>query len=209
MVRRRRLFIPGLPQHIVQRGNNRSNMFSVPSDYELFLLMLYDASRRYDVEVYAYVLMTNHVHMIVTPHTPRGIARMLQSVGSRYVGYFNKRHGRTGTLFEGRYRASVIDTDLYFLQCLRYVELNPVRAGLVSRPEAYAWSSYQTHALGAPDPLLVTHPLYLQLGPTPDARQVSWQEICAVALPPEDLGKIREAIHHGQSLGPVRIPPEE
>src|SRR5688572_23586285 len=174
MARRPRIFIPGVSHHVIQRGNNRGDIFYVPSDYELFLLVLSDAARRSNVTVDAYALMTNHVHVVLTPQSSAGVPTTMQAVGRRYVYYFNRRYGRTGGLFEGRYRDTLVDNDEYWFTCIRYVELNPVRAGLAATPDGYRWTSYRTHALGTPDPVVTPHAMYLSLGATPELRQQAW-----------------------------------
>jgi putative transposase len=149
--------------------------------------------------------MTNHVHLLVTPRTAIAISMAMQAVGRRYVYHFNRRYGRTGTLFEGRYRSALIQTESHWFNCMRYVELNPVRAALVSRPETYPWSSYPCNALGMPDRLVVPHPLYQSLGDSPLIRQQSWREICGQEIPERQLAEIRHAVHYGRSLGDVDV----
>jgi putative transposase len=199
MSRRRRVFVPGLSQHVVQRGNNRCIIFRTPSDYRFFLSLLQHSSRKYKAEVHGYVLMTNHVHFLVTPSDAYSLPRMMQGIGRLYVPFYNRRYGRTGTLWEHRYDASLLHDDAYWLTCLRYVELNPVRAGLTDSPEKYPWSSYRAHAFGREDPILPTrHPLYVQLGGTDRDRQEAWRSVCAAQIPEHDLDRIRRAIHSGQ-----------
>jgi putative transposase len=195
------LKIPGVTQHVIQRGNNRSDIFRSPSDYEFFLDTLHDASTRYQMDIHTYTLMTNHVHFLVTPRTGTAVSTTMQAIGAKYVRYFNHRYRRTGTLFEGRYRSMVIDTEAYWFTCMRYVELNPVRAALVSQPDAYQWSSYSANALGTPDRLIVPHPLYISLGESPAVRQRNWRALCEEALSPEQLAEIRDVAHRGGTLG--------
>jgi putative transposase len=204
MPRIRRLQIAGLTQHVIQRGNNRSDIFKCAGDYAVFLSVLREAAARHQLEIHSYALMTNHFHLLATPQTASALAKTMQSVGLRYVYHFNSRYARTGTLFEGRYRSVLIDTESYWFNCMRYVELNPVRAGLVSTPEAYAWSSYASNALGMPDQLIVPHTLYELLGDSPPARQQTWREICGQAFAEGQLEEIRHAVHYGHPLGNVR-----
>jgi putative transposase len=201
MARALRLQIPGLSQHVIQRGNNRSDLFRCAMDYAFFLTTLREAARRCHFDVHAYVLMTNHVHALATPRIKTGLSRGMQIVGTRYVNYFNRRYARTGTLFDGRYRSMAIETERYWFTCMRYVELNPVRAGLVSRPEDYRWSSYGANALGIRDGLVVPHPLYLSLGESPTVRQRKWLEICGEAISDEQLAEIRQVVHLGGVFG--------
>jgi len=206
MARRRRLRIAGVSHHVIQRGNNRMEIFRSDDDREVFLAMLRDASTRRRLEIHSYALMNNHVHLVVTPRTTTALEKTMQSVGFRYARHVNQCYARTGTLYEGRYRAMVIDTERYLFTCMRYVELNPVRAGLVSRPEAYYWTSYMANAFGAPDALVTPHPLYSSLAPTPAARQRCWRAVCAAALPAEELDRVRAAVHRGDALGAVVLP---
>lgn len=148
MARQPRYVLPGQPQHVIQRGNNRDVIFVAEADYRFYLDKLKDACDRMGCEVHAYVLMTNHVHLLMTPYEENSLGRVMQSLGRRYVQYFNYRYRRTGTLWEGRYRATLIDAESYLLTCYRYIELNPVRAGMVSHPGDYPWSSYRSNALG-------------------------------------------------------------
>jgi len=200
MPRPRRLQNADLTQHVINRGNNRCEMFRTEKDYASFLVLLRDAAERYHLDVHSYTLMTNHFHFIATPRVDSALSRVMHLLGTRYVGYFNRRYSRTGRLFEGPFRSTVIDTETYWFTCMRYVELNPVRGGLVAEPGDYRWSSYRANALGTDDELLVPHPLYLSLGETAAYRQRSWREICGQAIPSEELFEVRDAIRHG----PVR-----
>jgi putative transposase len=148
MPRLPRYVLPGQPQHVIQRGNNRSPLFNVEADYACFLHYMQDACRRHGCHVHAYVLMTNHIHLLITPESKDGLSKVMQSVGRRYVQYFNTSYQRTGTLWEGRYKATIVDSESYLLTCYRYIELNPVRAKLVGHPAEYRWSSYHANALG-------------------------------------------------------------
>ena len=198
MARRPRVCPPGLTQHVVQRGNNRGPVFRNVSDYRFFLWLLGRESARYAVKVHAYALMTNHVHLMATPADGTGLSRMMQGIGRIYVPAFNVRYQRTGGLWEGRYRSFAIEDERYWLACLRYVELNPVRAGLVSAPEEYPWSSARTHICGQPDPVVIDHALYLRLGATAAGRQQAWGAICHVVVSDPELAAIRHAVKTGR-----------
>lgn len=202
MARLPRPRIIDLTQHVIQRGNNRSDIFRSPQDFDLYLACIAEACSLHRLTVNAYVLMTNHVHLMLMPQTPDAISQAMQTIGRRYVYYFNHRYGRTGGLFEGRYRSTIIDSERYWFRCMRYVELNPVRAGLVEHPHHYRWSSHRSHALGIKDRLLVPHPLYLALGDSPAARQVAWREICREAVPSDELAELRRALHRGSGVRP-------
>lgn len=195
MPRLHRLRIPGISQHLVLRGNNRSTIFRADTDYRSLLAILREASQRCSGDVHGYVLMENHVHLLMTPRTPRSIERTMHLVGLRYVRYFNRTYKRTGTLFEGRYRATVVEDERYWITCLRYIELNPVRAGIVRRPEDYQWSSHRSNALGAADRLLTRHQRYVDLGGAPSVRQRIWRQMCGVDLSVEELDSIRFAVY--------------
>lgn len=201
MARPLRFFIPGLTLHVTQRGSNRGVIFRGASDYEVFIQILRHAVHRYDLQVHAYALMTNHIHLMLTPGTATALPRAMQCVSRRYVQFFNRRYERTGSLWQGRYRMSVIHDERYWLTCMRYVELNPVRAGLAKVPEDYRWSSYRIHAVGEPNALVTPHPLYLALGATADSRREAWRRTCGAAMTPEDLQGIRHSISTGVILG--------
>jgi putative transposase len=208
MARAHRLKMAGLTQHVIQRGNNRSDIFRDRDDYEFFLAVLERACKQEDVAVHNYVLMTNHVHMVMTPRKDAAVSLLMQAIGRFYVLHFNRRHARTGALFEGRYRSFVVDTDSYFFKCMRYVELNPVRAGLVTQPADYPWCSYRANALGASDGIVNPHGLYTSLGSCPSSRQANWREICAEGLPENQLAEIRTAVQRGGALGRVILEPD-
>lgn len=201
MARLPRFFVSGQPLHIIQRGNNHARIFRHRTDYRLFLEYLRKASRLHGVLVHAYVLMTNHVHLLATPVNEDSVPKALQSVGRRYVQRFNWTYGRSGTLWEGRYRACPIDSDKYLFTCMRYIELNPVRAGLVRQPHDYAWSSYRANALGAPNSLVTSHALYESLAPTSPERQAAYRGMFDVALPDADLEALRESTNKNWALG--------
>ena len=201
MVRQRRYGVAGQPQHIIQRGNNRGPIFFGEGDQTLFIEFLAGAADRYGLAIHAYVLMPNHLHLLATPGEADSLSRAMQAFGRRYVRYVNRRHGRTGTLWEGRFRSTVVDSERYLMACMRYIDLNPVRAGLVPAPEGYPWSSHRHLAQGRADALVTPHPLYLALGPTPEARQASYAALCRQALAPEIVEALRHHTNAGWALG--------
>jgi len=199
---------PDIPQHIIQRGNDRQACFADKQDFAVYLNCLDESSRRYCVDIHAWALMTNHVHLIVSPRSDGSISLMMQAVGRDYVSWFNKRHTRTGTLWEGRFRSCLIDSEHYLLTCYRYVEMNPVRAGLVSHPVLYEWSSYRHNALGHRSRLLTAHPVYLQLGRSAAERLAAYQELFSEQLDETQLSDIRAATNRGLALGSQRFKDE-
>ena len=203
MAHPRRVQIAGLTQHVLNRGNNRCDIFRAAKDYAFFLVALRDAAVKHQLDIHSYTLMTNHFHLVVTPRLARAVSMAMQVASPRYAGYFNRRYSRTGTLFEGPFKSMFIDSEAYWFTCMRYVELNPVRAGLVSDPAEYRWSSYRASALGIEDQLIVPHSLYLALGETPARRQRSWREVCREALPSDQLFEIRDVVRRGGVLGDV------
>lgn len=190
-----------MPQHVIQRGNNRMAMFAAPSDYRLFHQYLVAACKEHGCRVHAYVFMTNHVHLLVTPSSANAIPLVMQDVGRRYVRRFNDTYGRTGTLWEGRYKATIVETQQYFLVCQRYIELNPVRAGIASAPDDYPWSSYRVNARGGRDPLVIAHECYIALGSTAEERRRAYRRICRDAIPADLLTEIRDATNGRRALG--------
>jgi putative transposase len=198
MARRPRIYIPGLTQHVVQRGNNKGTVFVDTSDYRFFLRLLQHESVRCSVAIHAYALMTNHFHLMATPAHEAGLSTLMQNLGRTYVPVFNLKHHRTGGLWEGRYRSFVIETESYWFKCMRYVELNPVRAGMVSRPDEYRWSSARAHVCGDDDQVLTSHELYLRLGETPPERQLAWRAVCGEKVTDSELTELREAIRRGR-----------
>ncbi len=201
MPRLPRIMSPGLPQHLVQRGNNRELCFFAESDYLAYLHWLERAARTYRVSVHAYVLMPNHVHLLATPGVEGGISKMMQYLGRHYVQYINKTYHRSGTLWERRFLASLIESECCLLSLYRYIESNPVRAGLVAAPEQYRWSSARTHVAPQRETLLVDHDLYLRLGDTPQVRAQAYLESSRKPLEEEMLAEIRHAIRRGVPLG--------
>ncbi|QSI76767.1 transposase [Niveibacterium microcysteis] len=206
MARLARLYIPGLPQLITQRGNNRNPLFLDETDYQQFLAWLRDALKECDVALHAYVLMPNHVHLLVTAEDAQGASRLMQRLGRRYVRWFNDRHRRTGTLWEGRYRSTVVDPAQWLLHAYRYVELNPVRAGLVPDAAYWVWSSARAHLGHESDPYLTDHAMFWALGNTPFDRQAAYRKTVEAGLSTQELEAIRFAAHRGWMLGD---PPDE
>jgi len=201
MARLPRLTVPGYPHHIIQRGNNRQAIFADTSDYELLLRLIQENSREFRVAIHAYVLMSNHFHLLATPETTEGIPRMMQAVGRRYVRIYNQKQARTGTLWEGRYKSTIIQAERYLLACMVYIDLNPVRAGMVADPRAYPWSSHG-HYLGMRrDKLVTPHPLYWQLGNTPFARDAAYAELVASGISAKQKLELSESALHGWALG--------
>lgn len=205
MPRLPRYVLPGLPQHVIQRGNNRSPIFVNDEDYSCFLHYLREASVRHECRIHAWVLMTNHVHLLLTPDAEDSIAKTLQSVGRRYVQYFNTTYQRTGTLWEGRYKATLVDTESYLFTCYRYIELNPVRANMVSHPAEYRWSSYHANALGKDDNLVKFHDRYRALASEPSVRQALYRELFKAHIEDRVLEEIRQSTQRGWALGSERF----
>lgn len=201
MARLPRLCAPGHPHHVIQRGNNRQDVFRDADDCERYLALLSEAASNCGVAVHAYVLMTNHVHLLLTPDDDSGLSRLMQAVGRRYVLWFNKRHARTGTLWEGRFRSSVIESERYLFACSRYIELNPVRAGLVAEPADYRWSSYRHHIGLQPDSLIREHPLIWSLGNTPFERQVAYRRLFDQPGAAQEADALRAGVQGGWAVG--------
>lgn len=201
MARLPRLSAAGFPHHVIQRGNNRQTVFREDADYARYLGWLREIATAHGLLVHAYVLMPNHVHLLATPPTGDALSRVMQSLGRRYVRWFNDKYGRSGTLWEGRFRSTVIDADRYLLACSRYIELNPVRAGIADSPELYRWSSYAHHAGVLVDPLVTDHPLVWALGNTPFERQLAYRRLFEAELTPEFLRSLRWATNRGRALG--------
>lgn len=201
MPRQPRFTLPGLPQHIIQRGNNRQVCFFTQQDYAVYLDRLKLYAMQHSVAIHAFVLMTNHVHLLATPYKDNSISRMMQDLGRYYVRYVNQTYARTGTLWEGRFRSTLVDTDNYCLAVSRYIELNPVRAAMVDHPAAYPWSSFQANALGKSIELWQPLAAYLALGETPAARQQSYRELFAQPFSDKILAEIRLASQGQWVLG--------
>ncbi|MGA8051792.1 MAG: transposase [Burkholderiales bacterium] len=200
MPRRPRITLAGLPLHIVQRGNNRSACFFGPEDCHAYLYWLRRDAERFGVRLHAYVLMTNHVHLLLTPERPEHASGLMQALGRRYVRNVNRKYERTGTLWEGRFRACGVHAEDYLLACMRYIELNPVRAGLVTSPELYRWSSFGRNGMGKDDTLLSEHALYTALGNAPLARQMAYRTLFREQLDEAIVTEIRAATTSGHLL---------
>lgn len=205
MARLPRMIIPGQPQHVIVRGNNRSEIFCCDADYRFYLEKLQAACKKHDCRVHAYVLMTNHVHLLITPFTEASLSKTLQMLGRYYVQYFNYCYRRTGTLWEGRYKAALIDSESYLLTCMRYIELNPVRAGMVADPADYPWSSYNFNALGRPDDLVTAHFELQRLGNDDSERQTAYRALFKRAIAETQLNEIRDATNKAWALGDGRF----
>ena len=205
MPRQPRYFVPHIPQHVIQRGVDRQAVFFTPQDYQLYLDTLRTAARQYRCAVHAYVMMTNHTHLLLTPGTERALPLLMQAMGRGYVQKLNRRYNRTGTLWQGRYKASLVQDDRYLLTCYRYMELNPVRAGMVRHPADYPYSSCRHNATGQADALLTTHPVYRSLGATPEQRQAAYRALFADEITPELLALVRDTTNACQILGNDRF----
>lgn len=205
MARLARFFIKDQPQHIIQRGNNKQDIFTCDEDYQFYLECLADAAERNRLKIHAYVLMANHVHLLASPLEEQSIPKTLQSLGRRYVQYFNYYYERTGTLWEGRYKATLIDSDRFLFTCMRYIELNPVRANMVRHPKNYPWSSYHYNANGKDDVLITPHQLYLSLGNGDKTRQTAYRGLFQDRLSQLDVDSIRQATNKAWVLGSERF----
>ena len=215
MPRKHRLFLPNTPQHIVVRGHNRSPVLARHEDFQYMYRCLLDAASQNQLAVHAWVFMHNHLHILATPTHPQSAGKTMQSIGRRYAQYFNKHYGRSGALWEGRYKAALVDTEHYLLSCYRYIELNPVRAGLAKRPENYPYSSYHYNALGKADKLVSPHEVYLAVcnvhqgsesadsAPptvaTPDRSH--YHQLFKQALSPKDITAIQRGTNKNASIG--------
>lgn len=205
MARLPRMVIPGQPQHIIVRGNNRSEIFCCDADYRFYLEKLLTACKKHDCQLHAYVLMTNHVHLLMTPFFETGLSKTLQMLGRYYVQYFNHCYRRTGTLWEGRYKATLIDSESYLLACMRYIELNPVRAGMVADSAEYPWSSYRFNALGHGDDLVTPHVEFHRLGADDKERQSAYRALFNQSISETQINEIRDATNKAWALGDSRF----
>jgi len=208
MPRRARLKVADLPLHIIQRGNNRTPCFYADEDYGLYLHHLAQLASKFECAIHAYVLMTNHVHLLLTSSKEDGPSLLMKHLGQRYVQYVNKTYRRSGTLWEGRFRSSIVQRDGYALKCQRYIELNPVRASMVKHPGEYVWSSYQTNAGLRPSTLIVPHQEYVGLGETAELRASAYRRSFRFEMDPADLREIRLAANGGFALGNDRFKAE-
>lgn len=205
MPRRARLMLPNVPVHIIQRGNNRQACFYADDDYLFYLDWLRSCSQKAGCNVHAYVLMTNHVHLLVSATDEAGPGAMMKALGQRYVQYVNRTYRRSGTLWEGRFRSCLAQEDAYLLACQRYIELNPVRAGIVTHPAEYPWSSYRANAQGEASALISPHPLYHALGGAGEERQIAYRELFRYELDPGVVDAIRQATNGNFALGNSRF----
>ena len=201
MARLPRLTLPGYPHHVILRGNNRQAIFAGAADYQRLLDVFEEVERQFEVQIHAYVLMSNHVHLLLTPGTEDGLPKMMQALGRSYVRYFNRTQQRSGTLWEGRYKSTLIQSDRYLLACMAYIDLNPVRAGLVARAQDYPWSSH-AHYLGLrTDRLITPHVLYWELGNTPFAREAAYADLVHAGINAVQQAALTDATLRGWALG--------
>jgi len=205
MPRQPRYFIPDIPQHVIQRGVDHQAVFFESGDYELYLHSLDTAARRYECQIHAYVLMTNHTHLLVTPGCERSVPLVMQAMGRSYVQALNKKYNRTGTLWQGRYKASLVQDDRYLLTCHKYIELNPVRAGLVPAPGDYPYSSFAHNAHGSSDGLLTPHNTYESLAQTAEERWAAYRGLFSDSVASDMLSTIRDATNACLVLGDDRF----
>lgn len=205
MPRRPRIKLPNVPQHIIQRGNNRSVCFYADEDYRKYLEWLKEYADKSSCQVHAYVLMTNHVHLLVSAEQTDAIGVMMKALGQRYVQYINRTYKRTGTLWEGRYKSCPIQAESYLMTCQRYIELNPIRANIVEHPAEYQWSSYRTNAQGEPSELIKPHVNYEQLGLNQETRQDAYRELFRYQLDPKLVDEIRQSTNGNYVLGDTRF----
>lgn len=208
MPRRPRIKVADMPMHVIQRGNNRSACFYADEDYVFYLNQLVQASTLEHVSLHAYCLMTNHVHLLLTPQDAGGVSRMMKRLGQRYVQYVNRTYRRSGTLWEGRFRSSLVGEEEYLLGCYRYIELNPVRAGMVTHPADYRWSSYRVNAEGEHSDWLTPHVVFRRLGMDEGSRQASYRQLFQYQLDPSLVDEIRIRVNSGYALGSTRFQQE-
>jgi putative transposase len=201
MARLPRLTLPGYPHHVIQRGNNRQPIFTSTSDREFLLELLDESATKFGVAIHAYVLMDNHFHLLATPASADGLPQMMQAVGRRYVRLFNDSQSRTGTLWEGRYKSTLIQTDRYLLACMAYIDLNPVRAGISAQAADYSWSSYGHYAGLRTDRLITPHPLYWELGNTPFAREGAYADLVRAGVSAQQQADLTQSALRGWALG--------
>lgn len=208
MARLPRLNPPGIPQHLIQRGNNRQVCFNGEQDFSAYLHWLDESAKKNQVAIHAYVLMDNHVHLLATPKTSDSISKMMQTLGRLYVRYFNREYRRSGTLWEGRYKSCLVQSENYLLECYRYIELNPVRAGMVNDPADYPWSSYRCNALGKSYRLIRPHAEYLALGKNKTDRLEHYRELFTAQVDQALLTEIRDSVMKNLVLGNERFKDE-
>lgn len=208
MSRLPRLSPIGIPQHIIQRGNNRQICFSTDEGVAAYANWLYTYAREYDVHIHAWVFMTNHVHLLVTPWRANCVSKMMQSLGRYYVRYYKKAYRRSGTLWEGRFKSCLVESTDYLLRCYQYIELNPVRACMVDDPASYMWSSYRCNGMGIRSKLVTPHESYLRLGRTEKERLENYRELFRHQLGIEVIDEIRKSVNKGLVFGSERFKDE-
>lgn len=208
MPRRARLSVPGIPWHIIQRGNNRTPCFYADEDYRRYLDTLGEQADKFGCALHAYVLMTNHVHLLLTPAREDSAALLMKHLGQPYVQYINRTYRRSGTLWEGRFKSCLAQNERYVLTCYRYIELNPVRAQMVAQPGDYRWSSYPANGLGKKNSLITPHPDYVRLGRTLTERMAIYRSLFAAHLDDERVDAIRQATNGNYVLGDSRFQAE-
>ena len=201
MARLPRLTLPGYPHHIIQRGNNRQVIFSSMAHNQMILALLNENALKFGVALHAYVLMNNHFHLLATPATDEALPQMMQAVGRSYVRYFNDSQGRSGTLWEGRYRSTVIETDRYLLACMAYIDLNPVRSGVMKEARDYPWSSHGHYIGLRTDKMVTPHALFWALGNTPFAREAAYAELVKAGITQEQQDALTQSALSGWALG--------
>ncbi len=205
MARLARVSVPGYPYHVIQRGNNRQRIFTSDADRETMRDLLAENATRFDVAIHAYVLMDNHFHLLLTPASADGLPKMMQAVGRKYVRYFNDLQHRTGTLWEGRYKSALVQTERYLMACMVYLDLNPVRAGLVARPQDYLWSSHAHYAGIRNDRLITPHALFWEMGNTPFDRESRYRELVQQGVTEQQRRVLAQAVTNGWVVGDSRF----
>jgi putative transposase len=200
MARLQRVVLPGYPLHMMVRGHNSQNIFTTEEEKKSYLGWLKDAAREYELAIHAYALMPNHVHILATPKTVLSASKVMQSIGRRYAQLFNQAHGSSGTVWEGRFKSCLIDPEAYFLLVQKYIEQNPVRAGLVHKPEEWAWSSYRHHVGSETTPWIADHSSFWAIANTPFERQMAWQKTVLELLSSNDIEKVSKHLSYGWPL---------
>jgi putative transposase len=201
MARQARTALPGYTYHVIQRGNNHQLIFASDADRREMLELLFEASREHAVAIHSYVLMDNHLHLLLTPTTSEGLSKMMQHMGRSYVLRFNKQQGRSGTLFEGRFRSALVQSECYLLACMAYIDLNPVRAQIVAQPRDFTWSSFAHYSGGLSDRLITPHPHFFNLGNTPFSREKAYQELVYAGLTAHQQNQITQTLLKNHALG--------
>ncbi len=205
MARKPRFYLPDVPAHVMQRGHNRDAIFFKDADYVVYLKIFRRVAEQFECQVHAYVLMTNHVHFLLTPAHSDSISLLFKALGAEYVRYVNKTYRRSGTLWGGRHKGCIIDSSNYFLRCMQYIELNPIRAGMVGDPSHYAWSSYKANAEGAASVILTPHVEYLSLAKEKDARVSLYCQLLATQMTTNCVQSIDDCLQSGTPLGGIQF----